>query len=165
MASFRRKRFATAIGGGFIVGGMLGLMLLILTPFFASVGDTAPHTAMRGAGMLPPSGCAQLWVHDGDTFRCDAVKVRLVAGRGPVDAPEMPGSPRCEAGRDGWCDSALADRARARLDAILRSGPIVLECAGEDRYHRALCRASVGGRDAGDTLVDEGLARIVEAWR
>lgn len=109
--------------------------------------------------------CASITVHDGDTFRCDAVIVRLVARRGPVDAPEMPGSPRCDIGRDGWCDAALADRARDRLDAFLRSGAVVLECAGEDRYHRALCRASVGGRDVGDTLVSKGLARIVEAWR
>lgn len=161
----RRKRPYGVIAGAFILGIVMGLIILALTPFFLSVGDTLPHTLMREAGTLGSPGCSVVSVHDGDTFRCDGVKVRLVAASGPVDAPEFSGSARCEPGRDGWCDQQLAERSRDRLDALLDSGPIALDCKGADRYGRRLCTASVDGRDAGDTLVAEGLAKIEERWR
>lgn len=172
MASVRRKRVGRMIVGGFIVGVMMGLALLILTPFFVAVGDTPSHlilheieAARADATAGPSKSCASVAVHDGDTFRCDGMKIRLVAASGPVDAPELPGSARCEPGRRGWCDAALAAQARDRLDQLLSGGAVTIDCDGADRYDRALCRASVDGRDAGDTLVAEGLARIVEQWR
>lgn len=86
-------------------------------------------------------------VHDGDTFRtCDGMKVRLVALSGPMDAPELPGSPRCN-----HCDPAPGIAARDRLRVIL-SMPAKLHCNGKDRYGRSLCRVSVNGRDVGALL-------------
>lgn len=99
-------------------------------------------------------------VHDGDTFRtCDGTKVRLVAASGPIDAPELPGSPRCKG-----CDPAPGYAARDRLRALL-ARPAKLACRGADRYGRSLCTVSVGGRDVGDQLVAEGLAVIRNDWR
>lgn len=99
-------------------------------------------------------------IHDGDTFHtCDGTKVRLVALSGPMDAPELAGSPRCH-----HCDPAPGIAARDRLRVILRQ-PAKLWCKGNDRYGRALCRVTVNGRDVGDMLVREGLAVIRNDWR
>lgn len=99
-------------------------------------------------------------VHDGDTFRtCDGMKVRLVAASGPMDAPELVGSPRYRPER-------LPDaiKARDRLRALL-SQPAELHCAGVDKYRRSLCRVTVNGVDVGDQLVREGLAVLRPEWR
>ena len=103
--------------------------------------------------------CAVISVHDGDTLRCNGAKVRLVAASGPMDAPELPGSPRCH-----HCDPAPGIAARDRLRAILRQ-PAQLHCNGTDRYKRALCRVTVNGRDVGDQMVREGHAVIRDDWR
>ena len=120
---------------------------------------------MRVPAGVGRSDCGRVSVHDGDTFRCDGMKVRLVAASGPVDAPEMPGSPRCEPGRNGWCDRAVASQARDRLDELLASGPIRLDCAGADSYGRSLCRVTLSERDLGDMLIGEGLAVVRNDWR
>lgn len=97
---------------------------------------------------------------DGDTFwTCSGVKVRLVADSGPIDAPELPGSPRCKG-----CDAAPGIAARDRLRVILRQ-PAQLLCAGNDRYGRSLCRVTVSGRDVGDMLIAEGHAVVRNDWR
>lgn len=99
-------------------------------------------------------------IHDGDTLTlCDRTKVRLVAQSGPMDAPELPGSPRCHR-----CDPAPGIAARDRLRVILRQ-PAKLHCNGTDRYKRALCRVTVNGKDVGDQLVREGHAVIRNDWR
>lgn len=103
--------------------------------------------------------CAMITVHDGDSIRCDAMKVRLVAASGPIDAPELPGSPRCKS-----CDPVPGYAARDRLRVIL-SQPARLHCAGNDKYGRRLCRVTVNGRDVGDQLVREGLAVVRSDWR
>lgn len=103
--------------------------------------------------------CALITVHDGDSIRCDAMKVRLVALAGPIDAPELPGSPRCKG-----CDPAPGYAARDRLRVFLKQ-PARLLCKGSDRYGRSLCRVTVGGRDVGDMLVAEGLAVVRDDWR
>ena len=103
--------------------------------------------------------CAMITVHDGDSIRCDAIKVRLVAASGPIDAPELPGSPRCRG-----CDPAPGYAARDRLRVIL-SQPAKLHCAGFDKYKRRLCRVTVNGKDVGNMLVAEGLAVIRNDWR
>lgn len=99
-------------------------------------------------------------IHDGDTLTtCDRTKVRLVAQSGPMDAPELPGSPRCKG-----CDPRPGIAARDRLRVILRQ-PAKLHCAGVDRYQRALCRVTVNGRDVGDMLIGEGHAVVRDDWR
>lgn len=99
-------------------------------------------------------------IHDGDSLKlCDGTRVRLVALSGPIDAPELPGSPRCH-----HCDPAPGVAARERLKVILRA-PAQLLCKGSDRYQRRLCRVTVNGVDVGDQLVAEGYAVIRDDWR
>ena len=56
---------------------------------------------------------------------------------------------------------ALGERSAERLRDILNSGAVTLSSIDrdEDRYGRKLRNAEVGGRDAGETLIGEGLAR------
>lgn len=97
-------------------------------------------------------------VTDGDTFRlCDGDKVRLVAARGPIDAPEL------QLRRGRWNDKPLAIKARQRLSELIVGG--VLHCNGSDQYKRRLCRVTVNGRDVGDQMVLEQYAVIRDDWR
>lgn len=98
-------------------------------------------------------------VHDGDSVRlCDGERVRIAN----IDAPEMPGSSKCERGRRSWCDYRLAVQSRDALQDFLSSGPVTISRQGQDAYGRTLSRVSVNGQDAGQYLVSQGLARV---WR
>lgn len=95
-------------------------------------------------------------VHDGDSIRlCSGERIRIAN----IDAPEMPGSPKCESGRRGWCDYALAQRSRDALRAFVAKGEVSIQRQGQDAYGRTLARLRVNGRDAGEYLISAGLAR------
>ncbi|TYC83813.1 thermonuclease family protein [Novosphingobium sp. BW1] len=96
-------------------------------------------------------------VHDGDTIRtCAGERVRIEN----IDAPELPNSPKCaDRRRQGWCDYSLAVRSRDELASFLKGGHVAISRSGTDRYGRTLARLLVDGRDAGDHLVELGLAR------
>lgn len=108
--------------------------------------------------------CQTVTVHDGYTIRCDGEKVRVAN----IDAPELPGSSRCDprqlrGGKNpSWCDHDLGYRSRDALRAFLARGPVQTHRRGTDRYGRTLATLSVNGRDAGEYLVAQGLAR---PWR
>lgn len=106
------------------------------------------------------AACINLSVHDGDTIRCGAERIRLA----DIDAPELPGSPKCERRRSPYtnCDYAAGMRARDALRGFLARGPVSIERIGTDRYGRTLARVTVNGVDAGRYLVRRGLARW---WR
>lgn len=109
--------------------------------------------------ILAASAACIASVHDGDSIRlCDGERIRIVN----IEAPEMPGSPKCDAGRNGWCDYALADRSRDALAAFLSNGAVMIHRQGQDPYGRTLARLTVNGQDAGRYLVRLGLAR---PWR
>ena len=101
--------------------------------------------------------CVTVTVHDGDTLRCNGEKVRIEN----IDAPELPGSPRCrdERAAKAWCDFQAGYASRDALSEFLRSGPVQLERLGTDRYGRTLGRVTVNGQDVGAYLVSIGLAR------
>jgi endonuclease YncB( thermonuclease family) len=107
---------------------------------------------------VPASGsdCTRISVHDGDTIRCDDERIRLLE----IEAPEVKGSPRCRRNlpRD-WCDYTLGDRSRVVLERFLRSGPVRIDRHGRDRYGRTLAHLTVRGRDAGEYLIAQGVAR------
>lgn len=88
-------------------------------------------------------------VHDGDSFWLAGERIRIEN----IDTPELNG--KCAAER------ALAIRSRDRLLELLNSGRIELGRLGrdEDRYGRKLRVVRANGRDVGDQLVREGLAR------
>jgi len=108
-----------------------------------------------------------LSVHDGDTVRCNAERIRIAA----IDAPELPGSPRCEPKRrrqlahsknPSWCNYKLAIESRDALRAFVMSGRVRVYPTGERSYGRQVARVTVNGRDVGAYLVSRGLARW---WR
>lgn len=119
---------------------------------------------MTPAIILAAAAAVSCTVHDGDTVRCNGERIRLVN----IDAPELPGSPRCNprhlrGGKNpSWCDYALGRRSRDALARLLKRGPVMIERQGRDVYGRTLARLTVGGRDAGEYLVERGLARW---WR
>lgn len=93
----------------------------------------------------------EIRVWDGDS-------IRLGMGQQPeavrifnIDAPEMEG--RCIHETD------LARQAKIRLAEILQGRRVEILRQGTDRYGRTLAAIRVEGRDVGDILVDEGLAR------
>ena len=143
------------IGGGILVGGLIGIAGIqrwdLAVWQWASARSISAST-LSGAGSLCIAD-----VHDGDTIRtCDGERVRIEN----IDAPEMPGSPKCEdPGRQGWCDFELGYRSRDALKVFLEGGPVEIRRDGVDRYGRTLATASVNGRDAGNYLVSQGLAR------
>lgn len=109
---------------------------------------------------LAATSCPSPTVHDGDTIRCGSERVRLAN----IEAPELPDSPKCGRRRSpaAWCDFAAGYRSRDALRAFLQRGPVTVRRNGTDRYGRTLATVSVNGRDAGDYLISQRLAR---PWR
>lgn len=85
-------------------------------------------------------------VHDGDSIVVGRERIRIEN----IDAPEL----------DGKCpqEAALALKARDRLTVLLRPG-FALQRTGTDRYGRTLARITANGRDIGQQLIREQLAR------
>lgn len=104
--------------------------------------------------------CAAPVVHDGDSIRYGGERIRI----SNIDAPELPGSPKCKDGRRAyaWCDCLAGYRARDALQGFLSNGRVTIEPLGPDKYGRTLARVTVNGHDAGRYLVSLGLARW---WR
>lgn len=94
---------------------------------------------------------ARLRIWDGDTFIIDGpgrkpLKIRIEN----IDTPEIEG--RCAYETD------LAQRSKQRLAALLRT-TIAVHTGRLDRYGRQLATITAGGRDVGEILVSERLAR------
>lgn len=90
-------------------------------------------------------------VVDGDTIWLEGTKYRLQN----FDTPE-PQTNIC----GGAAETALAQRASARLVELLNTNAWQLVPAGEvGGYGRDLATIYIGGRDVGDILIEEGLAR------
>lgn len=115
--------------------------------------------AMVMIAFIPPATAAQFemcgrdrhtCVVDGDTIWLNGENLRLES----YDTPE-PYNDIC----GGQAEVALAHRANARLLELLNSNPFTLETGRKDRYGRVLATIRIGGRDVGDILIDEGLAR------
>lgn len=104
--------------------------------------------------------CQSVTVHDGDSIRCGAERIRIAN----IDAPEMPDSPKCKDGRRqyAWCDFQVAYEAREALSVLLSQGEVKIKRLGIDSYGRTLARVTVNGIDAGEYLIGNGLAR---RWR
>lgn len=89
-------------------------------------------------------------VVDGDTAWIGGEKVRIAG----IDAPETR-EPRCAE------EARLGRKATLRLRDLLSSGPVAATSARRDRdpHDRLLRNLSVSGKDVGETLVGEDLAR------
>lgn len=94
----------------------------------------------------------QIRVIDGDTVHLpDGERVRVLN----IDTPEMPPRAQCDVERD------LAFRAQARTQEMMLAGEVKLYAGlrDRDRYGRQLRRIEVDGRDLGEQLISEGLAK------
>lgn len=101
----------------------------------------------RRCGIPPHYDC----VIDGDTFYYHDQSIRISG----IDAPEI-NPPECD------LEAELGEAASLRLLQLLNGGPFEIEFSGpedEDQYGRKLRTAVRDGRDFGDILMDEGLAR------
>ena len=91
-------------------------------------------------------------VVDGDTVLLDTgLVVRLVGMQAPKLALDRPG-------HEDW---PLGEAARTALSDMALGHKVVLRYGGErlDRYGRTLARIEIGGKDLGEVLIGEGLAR------
>lgn len=91
----------------------------------------------------------RIW--DGDTFRLgmtpQAESIRIMN----IDTAEI----------EGKCpyEISMALQAKARLGELLEGQKVEIVRDSQDRYGRTLAVLRIGGRDVGDQLVAEGLAR------
>jgi endonuclease YncB( thermonuclease family) len=112
---------------------------------------TAPRPAERAVTFgLCRSGTDRTCVVDGDTIRMGGEVMRLAS----IDAPETYRN-LCGGARE----VELGNRAKARLHELLGQGPVSISRHGTDRYGRTLVTVRLRGRDVGDQLVAERLAR------
>jgi len=111
--------------------------------------------AAAALAICPPTGVRSDCVVDGDTVWFGRTKVRIEN----IDTPEI-GQAKCAYERK------LGERARDRLLAILSAGAYrVIYSGRSDRFGRPLVRIAIDGKDVGDQLVAEGLARKWEGRR
>lgn len=87
---------------------------------------------------------------DGDTAKLNGQSYRLVG----FDTPET-WKPRC--GFEKGLGQAATDRARV---VVAKAGWVnFIVMPGKDKYGRGLARILINGKDLGDILIEEGLAR------
>lgn len=83
--------------------------------------------------------------HDGDTIKLQT------ADRGVIDV-RFSGADTPETGQAYW------RAARGFLREMVAGKPVTIWCYKKDMYEREVCHVSVGGKDAGLTLVQQGYA-------
>jgi endonuclease YncB( thermonuclease family) len=87
---------------------------------------------------------------DGDSFRLDGTRIRLLG----LDAPELAQQCTSANGRQWPCGQS----ARDRMAALLSSGAVHCLPEETDQYGRLLATCAVDDGDLGATMVAEGLA-------
>jgi endonuclease YncB( thermonuclease family) len=116
----------------------------------AALTSAAPGAVERRAAFSMCGRDRHTCIVDGDTIWLDGQNLRLQS----YDTPE-PHNDIC----GGQAEVALAHRASGRLLQLLNSNAFTVDLAGTDRYGRTLATIRIGGRDVGDILIEEGLAR------
>lgn len=117
----------------------------------AAAGGAYLFEGMERPRTYPAGVCRAV---DGDTLDCAGARIRLV----DIDAPEL----------NGQCPAEIQMAERAKLAAMiaLANAPAhVTPERGKDRYGRLLARVSVDGRDLGETLMAQRLARPYSGGR
>lgn len=94
---------------------------------------------------------AEIRVRDGDSIRLGTTRQSEAVRIFNIDAPEI----------EGQCayETDLALQSKIRLAGLLNGQRVEILRQGTDRYGRTLAAIRVEGRDVGDILVSEGLAR------
>lgn len=163
MRRFRRQRTRKSLRGLIATVIVCGGMPAALAAFGGGSGQppsggkitlssaTANLTEQRAN--LPMCGSARrhTCIVDGDTIWLDGKNLRLMS----FDTPE-PHSAIC----GGAAEVALAKRASARLRELLNGNPWTVETFGIDGTgKRILATIRIRGRNVGDILIEERLAR------
>jgi len=108
----------------------------------------------RAAG--PPAtaniSCKVLWVHDGDTLRCEGYRksTRLYG----IDSPEMPGA--CREGRS--CVPGDPHASKAKLQQLIAGRAVRCQHIETDRYDRPVMRCWADQTDVSCAMVASGHA-------
>lgn len=126
---------------------------LLAVALIAAVAVFSPQ-----AGLAPAPAAAdevrRAYAIDGDTIEADGRRYRVAN----IDTPEMGQGARCAAERR--LAQRATQRARALIDAAAR---VETHALGRiDRYGRHVAYVWIDGRDLGEALIAEGLAR---PWR
>lgn len=118
--------------------------------------DTAQGEPSRPSITAPASQSANWRVIDGDTFEDLETGERYRLEN--IDTPETGGRARCTAERQ------LGDRATRQARALITSANSldVRRTGRVDRYDRIIAFIEIDGRDLGELLIADGLAR---PWR
>lgn len=121
----------------------------------ALIGAVALLSPERG--FAPAAAADELrnaYAIDGDTIEASGQRYRVAN----IDTPEMGDGARCAAERRHA--RRATQRARALIDAAQRveTRPV----GRTDRYGRVVAHVLIDGRDLGEALISEGLAR---PWR
>jgi micrococcal nuclease len=115
---------------------------------------------MSASAALFLAGALSISVVDGDTLVLSGERIRIAN----IDAPELHRA-QCDAER------RLAKVARGRLAELLLLGKLKvkrgdpLDGRKRDRHGRTLATITVDGRDIGELMIAEGLARPWEGKR
>ena len=138
-----------------IVAGVWAGTALLGTAYGAGWVPSAPRGARASFGYCHVGG-GRNCVVDGDTFYIGGAKVRIA----DIDAPET---------HDYRCRSELehGERAARDLQALLNSGAVTMTSIDRDRdvYGRLLRNVQVNGRDVGEALISDGVARAYAGGR
>jgi micrococcal nuclease len=132
--------------------------LVLIAGFFALpvLSNNLIARAETAKSITPDADTSNIRVIDGDTFEDMSADItyRLVN----IDTPETGSRARCAAERE------LGDRAtRTARDLITNAHAFETRPTGRiDRYGRTIAYVRVDGRDLGETLIADGLAR---PWR
>lgn len=110
---------------------------------------SAPVAEPVSAG-LTEFTCSSVEVTDGDTFRCDDQRIRLVG----IDAPELLG--HCRQGRA--CVHGDPFASRQALANLLNAGTARCSKTDTDRYGRTIASCTVGSVNLSCELVRTGHA-------
>ena len=124
----------------------------VVVPLLAVLFWPGTQPAKAGPSSSANVTCNVLWVHDGDTFRCDGYRksTRLYG----VDAPEMPGA--CREGRQ--CVAGDPYASRDYLAALIGDTPLACQHIETDRYQRPVMRCWAGSADLSCAMVQAGHA-------
>jgi micrococcal nuclease len=130
--------------------GRTARLLMAMVAVAATITVGAPAAAEERAQFRMCGSNRHTCVVDGDTIWYQGMNLRLQS----FDTPE-PYNDIC----GGRAEVALAKKASARLLQLLNGNAFTIQTFGEDRYGRTLATIWIAGRDVGDILIEERLAR------
>jgi endonuclease YncB( thermonuclease family) len=123
----------------------ISLLLLFVTEYKGEASFSKAHTNTHTSAI----SCRNPYITDGDTLRCNGIRIRLAG----IDAPEMPG--HCQTGRK--CTPGNPYAAKDYLYEISR-GKITCHPIEQDRYNRTVAECYTEKVNLSCAMIDKGHA-------